>query len=260
VFGSIVHDPVRDYQIGPDWWHRRSVAAGYSFLREAFVHEAVELQTVKPMPMLRITTIPHGPYEFPLPSKTREQFRAELKLPARASVVLSFGHVRDSKNLDLVIRALASLPSTYLLVAGQEQSSGQKPLAYYQAIAQQLGIGDRCRWLHGFIPASEVGNLFEASDMILLTYSRNFRSASGVLNTAVRYRKPCLASGGRSNLLSAVEQYNLGWCLEPDDQMALTDALKRALRESITPGWDAYEAEYSWKRNAAIVCDRMFSP
>src|SRR5262245_14579524 len=31
VFGAIVHDPVRDYVVGPHWWHRWSVAEGYSF-------------------------------------------------------------------------------------------------------------------------------------------------------------------------------------------------------------------------------------
>src|SRR5207302_6200749 len=65
VFGAVVHDPVRDFVLGPLWWHRWSVACGYSFLREAFVHEAIDLDTARPMPRLRTTVVPHGIYEFP---------------------------------------------------------------------------------------------------------------------------------------------------------------------------------------------------
>src|SRR5580658_6587793 len=38
-FSAMLHDPVRDYVVGPKWWHRRSIRSGYSFLSQAFVHE-----------------------------------------------------------------------------------------------------------------------------------------------------------------------------------------------------------------------------
>jgi hypothetical protein len=60
IFGAIVHDPVRNFVLGPLWWHHWSIASGYSFLREAFVHEAIELDTVHSMPQLHTTVIPHG--------------------------------------------------------------------------------------------------------------------------------------------------------------------------------------------------------
>ena len=75
VFGAIVHDPVRDYVVGPRWWHRRSVASAFSFLKEAFVHEAIDLDTVRPMPNLRTTVIPHGPYHFSKPKRSRDEVR-----------------------------------------------------------------------------------------------------------------------------------------------------------------------------------------
>ena len=86
--------------------------------------------------------------------------------------MLSFGHIRDGKNLDLAIRAMADYPSLYLIVAGKEQSSGQKPLSYYQNIARLLNVDDRCRWLYGYVPEENVGKLFLASDLVLLTYGR----------------------------------------------------------------------------------------
>src|SRR5262249_43039811 len=126
VFGAVVHDPVRDVVVGPAWWHRWSVACGYSFMREAYVHGPIELDTVKPMPQLRTTVIPHGPYCFPPATHTREDVRAKFGIPPGAFLLLAFGHVRDTKNLNLVIRAMAENPGCYLMVAGQELSASQK--------------------------------------------------------------------------------------------------------------------------------------
>jgi glycosyltransferase involved in cell wall biosynthesis len=257
-FGAIVHDPVRDYVVGPGWWHRRSIAAAYSFLGEAFVHEEIQLDTVLPMPALRTTVVPHGPFNFPDPTESRSQTRKKLAIPENAFTFLSFGHIRDGKNLDLIIRAMADLPSAYLVVAGKEQSSAQKPITYYQELAAALGLPDRCRWVHGHVPENEIGNLFTASDSVLLTYSKNFRSASGVLNTAVRYHKPCVVSAGGGNLKSVVERYLLGWFVEPDSLAALKSGMELATRSGINPSWKVYESENSWQRNAELVRQRMF--
>ena len=176
----------------------------------------------------------------------------------RSFVLLSFGHIRDGKNLDLAIRTLTDFPSAWLVVAGKEQSSAQKPIAYYQELARTTGVQDRCRWIHGHVPQNEIGNLFVGSDLILLTYSKNFRSASGVLNTAIRYRKPCVASSGGGNLQSVVERYHLGWFVAPDTLSALKIGIEAAMRGRLDSRWDAYEAENSWQRNAQLVKERMF--
>lgn len=258
-FGAIVHDPVRDYRVGPQWWHQRSVAAGYGFLSEAFVHEKIQLDTVKPVPALRTTVIPHGPYRFPKATGSREEARNKWSIPGGALAVLSFGHIRDGKNLDLVVRALVDLPSVYLIVAGKEQSPVQKPIDYYQNLAGTLGVQERCRWIHGHVPEDEVGNLFVGADLVLLTYSKDFRSASGVLNAAVTYRKPCVASSGGGNLRSVVEGYKLGWFVAPDDLAALKAGIVAATQDAIHPRWDAYESENSWEHNALLVKERMFA-
>ena len=259
VFGAIVHDPVRDYVVGPGWWHKRSVAAGYSFLREAFVHAAINLDTVRPMGNMRTTVIPHGPFAFPAASKSREQVRCELGIPRDGRVLLAFGHLRDGKNLDLVLRSLVELPDVYLIVAGGEQSGAQKPASFYLRLAEDLGVGNRCHWLIRFIKPDEVGGLFAAADLVALTYSRAFRSASGVLNAAVYYRRPCLASGGEGNLQSMVKRYSLGFWIEPDNLSALLRGLRRWQLHALKPRWDDYEADNSWERNAELVKERMFS-
>lgn len=253
TFGAIVHDPVRDFVVGPMWWHRWSIAKGYSFLREAFVHDAIDLDTVRPMHQLRTTVIPHGPYQFPEPSLSREEMRSRLNLPAEAKVMLAFGHLRPNKNLDLVIRAMAEVPEVYLVVAGKETSSSQPLVPGYQALAEEMGVGNRIRWQVGFIPDKEVAHFFIASDLILLTYSRSFRSASGVLNTAVQYGKPCLASGGEGCLASAIQDYNLGIWIVPDSSDEIIAGLKQWLTQHLGSCWDAYLQHHSWTRNADLT-------
>ena len=258
-FGAIVHDPVRNYVVGPLWWHRWSIACGYSFLSEAFVHEAIELDTEVPMPQLRTTVIPIGSYQFPKPQDTREKVRTDLGIPNHAKVLLSFGQIRDNKNLDLVLKAMTKHPTTYLVVSGKVSTPTQRPLAFYQNLANSLGISDRCLWLIDFISEQKVSEIFNACDLVLLTYNADFCSASSVLNLAVNYRRPCLASSGQGNLKTVVEKYRLGIFVEPDSPEAIRHGLQKWLNGKMpTPMWEQYEKENSWQRNAEIVIDRLF--
>jgi hypothetical protein len=64
VIGTIAHDPVRDFVVGPLCWHRWSVSLGYSFVRHVFVHDdtPVDLGGKRPKG-IQVHEIPHGPYE-----------------------------------------------------------------------------------------------------------------------------------------------------------------------------------------------------
>lgn len=259
TFGAIVHDPIRDTVLGPRWWHRRSVAAGYSFLRHAFVHEELALDTCGAQPGPQVTVIPHGPYDFITSEIPRTEARARFNLPAEAPVLLSFGHIRDNKNLDLAIHALAHFPQLHLLVAGREMSASDKPVAHYQRLAESLGIANRCHWENRFIPAEEVGAFFSAADFMLLTYAASFRSASGVLSSSIRFRKPCLASSGPGPLRSAVERYQLGVFVEPGNADALAHGLGQLLDAPPAAAWERYLAENSWEINAQRVKERLLA-
>ncbi|BET68286.1 hypothetical protein ASA1KI_32040 [Opitutales bacterium ASA1] len=261
VFGAVVHDPVRDAVLGGAAWHRRSIAAGYSFLAHAFVHEQIELDTAGgAAPEMRVTTIPHGPYAFRTVTPSREEARRRLQLPAHAPVVLAFGHIRDNKNLDLVVRALAHVPEVHLLVAGSELSSGQKPASHYRELAASCGVADRCHWHVRFVTEEETGVFFAAADHLALTYGSSFRSASGVLSASAQFRIPCLASSGPSPLRSLVRKYRLGVWVEPDDADAVTRGLRALVSEPPRPLWDDFVRENSWEENARIVVQTLFNP
>lgn len=259
VFGAIVHDPVRDFVLGPDWWHRWSVSKGYAYLKHAFVHEPIALDTGLQTEQITTTVIPMPPIVFPEPKRSKRSIRQELDIPEQAKVVLSFGHIRDGKNLDLIIRAMVHLSEVYLIVAGKEQSSGQKPAGFYQSIAESLNVADRCRWKIGFVSEAAAADLFTAADVVALTYSRVFRSASGVLAVAANYRKQCLASGGEGSLKTTVTKYVLGTWVEPDSWEAICAGLKQQLYTPPKSRWDDYYTDHSWLMNAKKVVSALKS-
>jgi glycosyltransferase involved in cell wall biosynthesis len=361
VIRTIAHDPVRDFVVGPIWWHRWSVRLGYSFVRDVFVHDETPVDFGGKKPAgIRIHQIPHGPYEVAEPKIGREAMRRRLgfsldlttedtegteegkaetlkseklkqnfeplitqintdksreagqslasqagasesdsltskladspvsespicsadgpasipatshPLPATPAapdvVFLAFGQIRDGKNLDLFLRAMTRLPeSVKLLVAGKGDSGSSRPPEFYQKLAKELGVGGRCRWDIRRIPDEEVGDIFAACDVVLVTYSAKFRSASGVLNAAVSARKPVLASCGGGPLKSVVEKYDLGVFADPDDvEEIVKGASKLATRDQLhatrdqlhatpAPAWDRYERENSWEQNARKI-------
>lgn len=256
-FAAVVHDPVRDFVVGPHWWHRFSIAQGYSFLDVAFVHAAIQLDTTSPQPQLRTQVIPHGPYRYPAATSEAPELRRRLAIPPQAMLLLSFGHIRDNKNLQLILQAMAELPELWLLVAGPEANAGHRPSAHYRQLAEQLGVANRCRWQIGYQSPEQVADHFSASDAVLLTYSGAFRSASGVLHLAAHYRKPVIASAGASALLDTVRSFQLGVVVPADDGTALVNGLQHWLRHPPAPDWQGYEAVNSWERNAELVAQAL---
>ncbi len=252
-FAAVIHDPVRNYVVGPAWWHRFSVAQGYSFLSTAFVHAPINLDTGLPGLKLSTVVIPHGPFAYPSPQNHAHLLRKQLLIPSRALLLLSFGHIRDNKNLALVLKAMVHCPDAWLLVAGPEATAGQHSSTFYQRLAGQLGVAERCIWSIGFQSSSHVADHFTAADVVLLTYSSTFRSASGVMHLASHYRKPVLASAGDSPLLDSVRDFHLGVVISPDDSEAIVAGITRLSQDPLEPDWAAYESAHSWDRNAELV-------
>jgi glycosyltransferase involved in cell wall biosynthesis len=250
-FATVIHDPVRDYIVGPEWWHQRSIAAAYSFNDIGFVHGPTDVVT--DAGDLKLLSVPIGLFPFPTHKQTGSELRDSLGVPREAVVLLSFGHIRDGKNLDRVIEAMVAHPEVHLIVAGKAQSSGQKPAEFYIELADKLDVRDRCHFEVRFIDDEEVGSFHEAADVIALTYSSDFRSASAALGACINYRKPCIASSGAGPLKDAIENYNLGVWVQPDSTATIQSGLTLLLSSRPSPNWERYEAENSWLHNAKMV-------
>lgn len=255
-FGALIHDPVRDFQRGGRTWHQLSLRQAYSFLDVAFVHEQIMLDTAG-VPMPEIIVVPHGPYPVPEGDAYVHDLRAKQGIPREARVLLSFGHIRDGKCLDAVLEAMVTCLDCHLIVAGREQSGGQKSASHYQELARRLGVADRCHWFLGYIPNDEVWRYFRAADTLLLLYSNDFHSMSGVLNVNARFRLPVIASAGGGPLLRTVADYRLGRVLDDATPENLVKALAEA--DLPVPSWEDYLRDHSWETNAQRVVDALRS-
>lgn len=258
--GSIVHDPVRDHQIGPPAWHRYCVSLAYSFVDVAFLHDDTPLDTGSPSRQVSTEIISLGPFEVPDSGtdQTRAKTRLRLGIDDHAKVLLSFGHVRDGKNLDLLIESLVHFPELHLLVVGREQSSTQRPIAYYRQLADQHSVAERCHWVNEFVPDAEIHQYFYASDYLSLLYSSDFHSASGVLSLASQFELPVIASSGGGPLRQEIETYQLGQWVPPDRGDEVISGLKQLEMTSDEPmsvRWERYRRAHSWETNARKVLE-----
>lgn len=273
MFTAVLHDPVRNLSIGPAGWHRLSVKLAYWPLAALFVHQKPPPEAGVPA-RLPVYQVPHGLFPLGKASVSREAFRSRWGIPEEAVVFLSFGFIRDAKNIDLLIRALPDNPAAYLMVAGRVQSqSANRPVEYYEALARKLGVERRVKFTGEFVPEEEIPVYFHAADVAALSYSGSFRSQSGVLNIAANVDKPILASSGPGPLKSCVDKFQLGEFVAPDDAQALSDGMAKLCglvqaqrtgselpREYPRPDWHGYRNRASWRDNARIFMKAISAP
>lgn len=251
-YAANLHDPIRNYVVGPKWWHWLSVRLAYWPLDFVLVHE----QLVEPSPVparVQVTQVPHGLYEIAGVAPDPMAVRREWGVKDGQKVFLAFGYVRDGKNLDLAVRALAQVPEAFLIVAGSVASAKDKPFGFYRELARELGVADRCRFFEGFVADEQLGKYFAGADFVLLTYAASFHSASGVLNIAARARKPVLASASPSALIQAVKNFTLGISVTPDSLEAVVAGMRGLMVSTSQPRWKEYEAASAWGANALGV-------
>lgn len=251
-FGVMALDPVRDYIVGPKWWHDWSVKAGYSFVDDAFVHHEIDLSKFGGG-KLKATVVPHGNYPMPPASKNRHQMRRGLCIPEDHRVALCYGHLRDNKNLRSSIRAIADSRNVTLVVAGSEAAPGQTQSAEYQAYANEVGAQEKIRWVIGYQSDQSTANLFTLCDFALLPYDRSFVSTSGILHIAVPFRVPLIVACGDGALAQAVESYQLGVRMADPSTSSIVKAFEQIESVSHKAKFDRFSVEHSYERNAAII-------
>lgn len=253
-YAANLHDPIRSYVIGPKWWHKHSVWLAYQPLDFVLVHHELADRSVVPE-RVKVIVAPHGLYDVNLGDYDPRNVREEWGIKPEQKVFLSFGYVRDGKNLDLAIRALVVVPKAVLVVAGTVASTKDKTFQDYKYLAHQLGVADRCRFFEGYLRDEELGLYFAGTDFVLLTYSSDFHSQSGVLNLAAKARKPVLASASASPMIAAVTRYHLGVAVKPDFMDAIIEGMKKLVESEVSPEWEGYEASASWDINARRVLE-----
>jgi glycosyltransferase involved in cell wall biosynthesis len=258
-YALIVHDPERTKLLGPRWWHELSIRAAYAPFSVAIVHGADRLKPGLIPEHVLVRDAPLGIFAV----RGREEacgrvLREELGIPVCACVALAFGCISDRKNLDVVIGAVARVHGLHLVVAGEQVSARDRPVAFYERLACDLGVADRVHFVSSFIPEERIAAFFDAADIIVLAYGAGYVSQSGVLHVAANWDKPVAASAGPGPLLDTVERFDLGLIVEPGSREALAEALER-LMSSGHPreGWARFRAAASWHVNVDRLLDAL---
>lgn len=160
--------------------------------------------------------------------------------PADAPLLLALGRLHPNKAFDVLIEALAELPSAWLWIGGEG------PLrTALEAQARRLGVAERIRflgWRH------DIAGLLAAAD-ILVCPSRH-EPLGNVVIEGWAHGRPVVAarSAGPAAL---IEQGDSGLLVEIDDAPGLAAALARVvesadLRDALVAGGRAaYEAEFT---------------
>jgi glycosyltransferase involved in cell wall biosynthesis len=250
-YAVTIHDPQRMRHRGPRWWHELSVWAAYLPFSIGMIHGLDDVKRSWVPRHIELVDVPHGIF-FTSKNVRHDtvDLRSQLEIGATERVALFLGYIADRKNLDIAIRAIATLSNVHLLVAGRQASSSDRPVRFYMDIAGKLGVADRVHFFEKYIPDEEIDGFFSAADVILLTYKSNFVSQSGILHLAANWDKPVLASSGPGPLVETVRQYNLGVIVKPDSAAELAAGLRRVFAADYPPlGWDIFRREASWKEN-----------
>lgn len=176
--------------------------------------------------------------------------RAGLSTPADATVLLALSRLHEKKGLDILLAALADLPSCIAWIAGDG------PLeADLKALAARLGVAERVRFL-GW--RTDRGPLLAAADICVLpsrwepfgTVMLEAWAAGTPLVAAASQGPSALIADGRNGLLVPI-----------DDAPALTAAIRRLIDDPalaarlIAEGRADYEKDFTRE----VVTRRMIA-
>ena len=157
--------------------------------------------------------------------------------------LLFFGTVRPYKGLDVLLRAMVSVPEVRLVVAG-DIWSGVSGLRDQIA---ELGLLDRVMLRPSYVAGSEIAGLFRDVDALVLPYRAGTASQNVLLAHAMGV--PVIATRA-GTLGSQVNDGIDGVLAEPDDVDDLTAALKRfytpGTPQKLRAGVPIVETESSW--------------
>ncbi|HXX53267.1 MAG TPA: glycosyltransferase, partial [Thermodesulfovibrionales bacterium] len=188
---------------------------------------------------IKIRVIHHGYFRHAKVSADINTLKAKYRIPMGKKVLLFFGAIRENKGLAVLLHAMQALKSGFfLLIAGEPAGLSERPAEHYEEIIEKAGLSDSVYWVKKYIMNEEAAEFFSIADAIILPYKKTFHAQSGVLNLAIGYEKPCVASdvGGMGE---TVKKYNLGVAVAPENPSELVLGVQQLFaREDPRYGFD----------------------
>ncbi|MCF7698695.1 glycosyltransferase family 4 protein [Loktanella sp. M215] len=151
--------------------------------------------------------------------------------PSDPVQLVSVGRAVPKKGYDVLLHALARLPAD--LHWHFDHMGGGGDLAQLQALADDLGIADRCRW-RGAVDQTDVLAAYRAADIFALasriTADGDRDGLPNVLVEAASQKLACVASD-ISGIPELISDPTLGWLVPPEDPAALALTLQEAITD-----------------------------
>ena len=173
--------------------------------------------------------------------------RCKTKLDVGRCVLLSVGNLIELKGHDLVIRALEQLPEFELLIAGEGDLRES-----LESLAGQVGVVRRVRFL-GAVPQSELVDIYNASDMLVLASSNE--GMPNVVLESMACGTPVVATnvGGIPEVVCAPEA---GVVVQQRDVESIVAGVRKLLNDYPATGATRAHAEnFSWKSTVSGLCE-----
>jgi beta-1,4-mannosyltransferase len=196
------------------------------FAHALIAHDAGTIRRASELlkiPDARIALIPHGTFAgvYP-PGRKRAEVREALGIRPESRVFLAFGHVRAYKELSPLLEAFASTsdPHSRLIIAGLPMDDISVELIRAFSARDQRIIP-----MLEFIPESSVHELFDASDVAVVT--RGDGGTSGALVLALSLKKPVIAAD-HPDYRELAGGGAAGWFFAPGSAESLSKAMVEA--------------------------------
>lgn len=208
-----------------------------------------DLLTLKPTAKYKFNL--HPLYDHFGEMTAKNEAKIKLAIPTDKIVLLFFGFIREYKGLDLLIKALATLPSDYhLIIAGEVYGNFDK----YQKIIDDLKLQSRITMMVRYISDSEVPLLFSAADVCVLPYKS--ATQSGIVGISYHFNLPLIATdvGG---LKEMIEPYQTGLMVNTPDveplQQKIQEYFQTGKIEQYVQNIIKFKELASWKKLAENI-------
>jgi glycosyltransferase involved in cell wall biosynthesis len=186
----------------------------------------------------------------------KKSARETLNIPQNKLVLLVFGVTHTGKRNELVFKAVADNPNTFLIHAGASyQSLGTFP----KELAKKYDVENRCFIDDSFVSEEKKQLYFSACDFVVLSYAKSFSSTSSVLWEACSFNKPVISSD--ANVLGElVAKYKLGILFKAEDEEDLKHAIEVAQASNTCYDTTTFLNEYSmkkWSEGIKELCEKI---
>lgn len=200
----------------------------------------------------KIHVIPHGNYaDLAKSAIDRTGARRHLKLENDEIAIVFFGHIKEVKGLDILLRAMPDvIRSTRrrvrLIIAGRLWQHG---FERYQQLIDSLGLEKNVSLHLRYIPDEELPSFYRGADLMVLPYRRIYQS--GVALMALTLETPIIASDvpGMKEMIDHLQTGILFESENPNDlasKMLWAIEHPEALSTIVKNGRELMQRKYPW--------------